>query len=125
MEKDYQDTILIVDDTKFMRKILRDIVEREGYKVVGEATNGKEAVIMYEELLPDLTTMDITMPEMDGIEALKAIRKIDPAGQIIMVSAVGSEDNVLAAVKAGAKNFIVKPFEENKVIDVIKAVLNS
>jgi len=125
MEKDYKDTILIVDDTQFMRHLLRDIIEGEGYKVVGEACNGKEAVKMYEELLPDLTTLDITMPEMDGIEALKAIRKIDPAAQIIMVSAMGSKDNVMAAVKSGAKNFIVKPFEEHKVLEVIRSVLNT
>ncbi len=123
MEQDYKETILIVDDTTFMRKMLRDIFENGNFKVVGEAANGKEAVAMYEELLPDLTTMDITMPEMDGIEALKAIRKIDPAAQVIMVSALGLQDKVLSAVKAGAKNFIVKPFEEKKVIDVVNAVL--
>lgn len=125
MEKDYTDTVLIVDDTEFMRHMLRDIIERLGCKVVGEACNGKEAVRMYEKLLPDLTTMDITMPEMDGIEALKAIRKIDPAAQVIMVSAMGSKENVMAAVKSGAKNFIVKPFEEKKVLEVLRSVLNT
>ncbi len=123
MEQDYKETILIVDDTAFMRKMLRDIFEKCNFNVVGEAANGKEAVAMYEELLPDLTTMDITMPEMDGIEALKAIRKIDPAAQVVMVSALGLQDKVLNAVKAGAKNFIVKPFDEKKVIDVVNAVL--
>ncbi len=124
MEQDYKETILIVDDTEFMRHLLREIFESNGYRVVGEAPNGKEAIRVYEELLPDLTTLDITMPEMDGITALKAIRKIDPAAQVIMVSAMGSQQNVLAAVKAGAKNFIVKPFDEKKVLDVVKSVLN-
>lgn len=124
MNQDYKETILIVDDTQFMRHMLREIFERQGYQVVGEAVNGKEAVKMYEELLPDLTTLDITMPEMDGIEALKAIRKIDPAAQIVMVSAMGSKNNVLTAVKAGAKNFIIKPFDEQKVLEVVKPILN-
>ena len=123
MGQDYKDTILIVDDTQFMRKMLRDIFEKHDFNIVGEASNGKEAVKLYEELLPDLTTMDITMPEMDGIEALIAIRKIDPAAQVLMVSAVGSQSKVLEAVKEGAKNFIVKPFEEEKVLEVVNRIL--
>lgn len=124
MEQEHKGTILIVDDTQFMRRMLREIFERNGYNVVGEACNGKEAVKMYVDLLPGLTTLDITMPEMDGIAALQAIRKIDPTAQVIMVSAMDSKDSVLAAVKAGAKNFIVKPFEEQKVLEVVKPLLN-
>lgn len=124
MEQDYKETILIVDDTQFMRHMLRDIFDRNGYQVVGEAVNGKEAVEMYEKLLPDLTTLDITMPVMDGLEALKVIRKIDPAAQIVMVSAMGYKDKIMDAVKSGAKNFIVKPFDEKKVIEVINLLFN-
>ena len=115
-------TVLVVDDTLFMRKMLREILERHKLQVVGEARNGKEAVSMYEELSPDLITLDITMPEMDGIEALKAIIEIDSNARAIMVSAVGSKENILAAMKAGAKNFIVKPFNENKVMDVVHSM---
>lgn len=123
MEDDYKETILIVDDTQFMRIMLRDIFEKHNFEVVGEAVDGKEAVAMYEELLPDLTTMDITMPNMDGIQALTAIREIDPAAQVVMVSAVGFKSKIMEAVKAGAKNFIVKPFVEEKVIEVVNSVL--
>lgn len=123
MEDDYKETILIVDDTKFMRIMLRDIFEKHNFEVVGEAADGKQAVALYEELLPDLTTMDITMPNMDGIQALTAIREIDPAAQVVMVSAVGFKSKIMEAVKAGAKNFIVKPFVEEKVIEVVNSVL--
>ena len=123
MEHDYKGTILIVDDTKLRRKMLRDIFAKHNFEVVGEAADGKEAVTMYEELLPDLTTMDITMPNMDGIQALTAIREIDPAAQVVIVSAVGFKSKIMAAVKAGAKNFIVKPFVEEKVIEVVNSVL--
>ena len=115
-------TVIIVDDTQFMRHLLREILERHGFQVVGEAQNGKEAVEMYEVLSPDFITLDISMPEMDGIEALKAIMKIDPKARAIMVSAVGSKENVLEAIKTGAKSFIVKPFNEKKVMDVIKSI---
>ncbi len=123
MGQDDKETILIVDDTQFMRKMLRDIFEKHGFKIVGEASNGKEAVKLYEELSPNLTTMDISMPEMDGIEALKAIMKIDPEAQVLMVSAMGFQSKVLEAVKAGAKNFIVKPLDEEKVIEVVNRIL--
>ncbi len=116
-------TILIVEDTKFMRLMLRDIFERNGYEVIGEAVNGKEGVEKYEELLPDLTTLDISMPEMDGIETLRAIMKIDPAAKVVMVSAMGYKDKIMDAVKSGAKDFIIKPFEEKKVLSVVQNIL--
>ena len=117
--------ILIVDDTQFMRRMLREIFEQNGYNVVGEASNGKEAIKFYKKLLPDLTTLDITMPIMDGITALKAIREINPMAQVIMVSAMGSQGNILAAVKAGAKDFVVKPFEEEKILQIAKFLLQN
>jgi two-component system chemotaxis response regulator CheY len=116
--------VLIVDDTKFMRHMLREIFEKQGLNVIGEAANGKEGVSMYEEFLPDLTTLDISMPEMDGIETLKKIMEIDPTALVVMVSALGYKDKIMEAVKAGAKNFIVKPFTEEKVVGVIKPLLN-
>ena len=125
MEEKNSGAILIVDDTKLMRRILREIFERNGYNVVGEASNGEEAIKIYERLLPDLTTLDIAMPKMDGITALKAIRKINPMAQIIIVSADGLQKNILAAVKAGAKDFVVKPFEEEKILQIAKSLLQN
>src|SRR5690625_1393649 len=98
--------VLIVDDAAFMRMMIKDILEKNGYEVVGEAQNGVEAVEKYEELSPDLVTMDITMPEMDGIEALKKIQEINPEATVIMCSAMGQQAMVIDAIQAGAKDFI-------------------
>lgn len=112
--------ILIVDDAAFMRMMIKDILVKNGYQVVGEAQDGKQAVEKYRELEPDLVTMDITMPEMDGIQALKKIREIDPNAKIIMCSAMGQQAMVIDAIQAGAKDFIVKPFQADRVIEAIK-----
>ena len=115
-------TVVIVDDTRFMRHMLREILEQYKFEVVGEAQNGIEAVEMYDELKPDIITLDITMPEMDGLAALKVIMENHPDAKAVMVSAVGSKANIMEAIKAGAKNFIVKPFNEKKVMDVMNSI---
>ncbi|WAA10725.1 response regulator [Fervidibacillus albus] len=115
--------ILIVDDAAFMRMMIKDILVKNGYEVVGEAQDGKQAVEKFKELQPDLVTMDITMPEMDGIEALKNIQEIDPNAKIIMCSAMGQQAMVIDAIQAGAKDFIVKPFQADRVIEAIKKTL--
>ena len=107
--------VLIVDDAAFMRVSIRNIVSKNGYEVDGEAENGAVAVQKYAELHPDIVTMDITMPEMNGLEALIAIRKADPGAKVIMVSALGQESMVRDAVMAGAKGFVVKPFKEETI----------
>ena len=107
--------VLIVDDAAFMRVSIRNIVSKNGFEVAGEAENGTVAVQKYTELRPDIVTMDITMPEMNGLDALKAIRKIDPAAAVIMVSALGQESMVREAVLSGAKGFVVKPFKEDAI----------
>ncbi|HJA91369.1 MAG TPA: response regulator [Candidatus Jeotgalibaca merdavium] len=114
--------ILIVDDAAFMRMKLKDILEKNGYNVVGEAQNGLEAVSLYKEVKPDLVTMDITMPEMDGIEALKEIKAVDPAAKVIMCSAMGQQGMVMEAIKMGAIDFIVKPFDTARVIKSLSKV---
>ncbi|MCA0754045.1 response regulator [Paenibacillus sp. N4] len=115
--------ILIVDDAAFMRMMIRDILTKNGYEVVGEAQDGAQAVEKYKELKPDLTTMDITMPEMDGISALKEIKKLDSNAKVIMCSAMGQQAMVIDAIQAGAKDFIVKPFQADRVIEAIKKTL--
>jgi len=115
--------VLIVDDTAFMRKLLRNILFSGGFDIVGEAENGKQAVEMYKQLKPDLVMLDIVMPEMNGIEALKAIKQMDPNAKVIMCTAVGQEKIVKAAIKLGAKGYIVKPFQAQKVIEEAKKVL--
>jgi two-component system chemotaxis response regulator CheY len=115
--------ILVVDDAAFMRMMIRDILVKNGFEVAGEAANGNEAVMKYQELRPDAVTMDITMPEMDGITAVREIRKVDPNARIIMCSAMGQQAMVLDAIQAGARDFIVKPFQEDRVIDAVKKVL--
>ncbi|MFC0525007.1 response regulator [Pontibacillus salicampi] len=115
--------ILIVDDAKFMRMTLTNILQNGSHKVVGEAENGRQAVEMYESTHPDLVTMDITMPEMNGIEALKRIIGLFPEAKIIMCSAMGQQKMVLEAIETGAKDFIVKPFDENRVLEAISRVL--
>jgi two-component system chemotaxis response regulator CheY len=118
--------ILIVDDALFMRKMLADILKKEGFEICGEAENGKEAVDKYNELKPDLVTMDIVMPKMeeiDGIAAVREIIKSDPQAKVVMVSAMGQHALVVEAIQAGAKDFIVKPFQPSRVIEAVKRVL--
>jgi two-component system chemotaxis response regulator CheY len=118
-------TILIVDDTLFMRTLLKNILFSGGHTIVGEAANGEEAVTKYKELKPNLVTMDIVMPKMNGIESLKAIKQIDPNAKVIMCTAVGQEQMVKLAVKSGAKGYVVKPFQAPKVLEEVKNVLAS
>ena len=113
--------ILIVDDAAFMRMMVKDILTKGGYNVVGE--NGLVAVQKYSELKPDLITLDITMPEMDGIQALKKIKEIDPGAQVIMCSAMGQQAMVIEAIQNGAKDFIVKPFQADRVLEAVKKVI--
>ena len=116
-------TIMIVDDAAFMRMMLKDILTKNGFNVVGEAENGIIAVEKYLELQPNLTTMDITMPEMDGLQALKEIRKRDSKARVIMCSAMGQQSMVIEAIQAGAKDFIVKPFQADRVVEAIAKAL--
>ncbi|WP_232697043.1 response regulator [Brevibacillus daliensis] len=116
--------VLIVDDAAFMRMMIKEILSKNGFTVVGEASDGAQAIEKYKELGPDLVTMDITMPEMDGIAALKEIRKIDPSARVIMCSAMGQQSMVIDAIQAGAKDFIVKPFQADRVIEAIKKTLS-
>jgi two-component system chemotaxis response regulator CheY len=115
--------ILVVDDAAFMRMMIKDILTKNGYEVVGEAADGQQAVQQYQELKPDLVTLDITMPEMDGITALKKIREIDANAKVIMCSAMGQQAMVIDAIQAGAKDFIVKPFQADRVLEAIQKVL--
>lgn len=116
-------TVLIVDDAAFMRMMIKDILNKNGYSVVGEAENGRVAVDKYRELQPDLVTMDITMPEMDGIAAVKEIKAMNSAARIIMCSAMGQQAMVIDAIQAGAKDFIVKPFQPERVIEAVSKAL--
>jgi len=111
--------VMVVDDAAFMRCVLKQMLERNGFEVVGEAENGMDAVNKYKELHPDLVTMDITMPELDGVEATKVIRQLDSNARIIMISAMGQERMVRDAIVAGAAGFIVKPFKEEFVMQTI------
>lgn len=115
--------ILIVDDSRTTRRILRKILENMGHEVVDEATNGEEGVQKYQELSPDLTTMDITMPVLDGLGALKQIKAYDPKARVIMVTAAAQRQKVLEAMKAGAVEFLTKPLEEEEIIERIENVL--
>ena len=115
--------VLIVDDAAFMRMMIKDILEKNGFEVVGEASNGIVAVDLYKKEKPDVVTMDITMPDMDGIEAVKAIKEFDPTAKVIMCSAMGQQSMVMDAIKAGAKDFIVKPFQADRVLEAINKVL--
>lgn len=114
--------VLIVDDAAFMRIKLKDILEKNDYEVAGEAENGFEAIEKYKELQPDIVTMDITMPEMDGVEALKEIKSIDEDATILMCSAMGQQTMVMDAIRAGAYDFIVKPFDTERVIRALDKV---
>lgn len=115
--------ILICDDAAFMRMMIKDILTKNGYSVVGEAENGLKAVEKYTELKPDLVLMDITMPEMDGIQALKKIKELDAGATVIMCSAMGQQAMVIESIQAGAKDFIVKPFQAERVLEAVKKVV--
>lgn len=116
--------ILIVDDAAFMRMMIKDILSKNGFEIVGEAADGAQAVQLYQETQPDLVTMDITMPEMDGITALKEIKKVNPQAKVIMCSAMGQQAMVIDAIQAGAKDFIVKPFQADRVLEAINKALS-
>ena len=116
--------VLIVDDAAFMRMMLRDILSKNGFEIVGEAENGKIAVQMYEELKPDVVTMDITMPEMDGIAAVKEIKTTYPDAKVVMVSAMGQQAIVIEAIRSGAADFIVKPFQPDRVLEALGKALS-
>jgi two-component system chemotaxis response regulator CheY len=117
--------ILIVDDAPFMRRMIRDILEKNGFEVTGESEDGEVAVRMYKDLHPDLVIMDITMPKMDGITAVREIMKIDGNAKIIICSAIGQQPMVIESILAGAKDFIVKPFEAIRVVESINYVLEN
>ncbi len=115
--------VLVVDDAAFMRKVVSDALASGGHEVVGEATNGAEAVARFQELRPELTTLDITMPEKDGLAALAEIMAIDPAARVVMCSALGQETKVLESIKLGAKDFVVKPFQPARVLEAVGKAL--
>lgn len=115
--------VLVVDDAAFMRKMLRDVLTTGGHEVVGEAANGAEALEQFQALKPELTTLDITMPVQDGIAALKDILKLDPAARVIMCSALGQETKVLESIRAGAKDFVVKPFQAPRVLEAVEKAI--
>ena len=115
--------ILIVDDAAFMRMMIKDVITKNGFEVAGEAVNGMDAVDKYNELKPDLVLMDITMPEMDGIQALKKIKEGDSDAKVIMCSAMGQQAMVIDAIQSGAKDFIVKPFQADRVLEAVKKVV--
>ena len=116
-------TVLVCDDAIFMRTLISDILSGSGYEVVGQAETGAQAVERYQQLLPDLVTMDIVMPDMGGIDAVKEITKIDPAARILMCSAMGQQALVVEAIQAGAKDFVVKPFQPARVLEAVARVL--
>ena len=119
--------ILIVDDSIFMRKMLSDILTKAGHQVVGEAENAKEAILLYKKLKPDIVTLDIIMPDVEGIDAMKALKQIvasDKNARILMVSAMGQQDLVVESIRTGAKDFVVKPFQANQVVGAVQRLLS-
>ena len=116
--------VLVVDDAAFMRKMLGDVLAKAGHEVIGEGANGNEAVDQFQSLKPDIMTLDITMPEKDGLAALREILALDATAKIVMCSALGQESKVLEAIKAGAKDFVVKPFQPDRVLDAIGKALD-
>jgi len=116
--------VLIVDDLTFIKIVLRDIIEKAGFRVVGEASNGEQAITMYQDTRPDVVLMDITMPGMDGLTALKKIREINTAARVIICSALGQQQLIVQAIQLGAKDFIVKPFQPRRVIAALKKALD-
>ena len=117
--------VLIVDDAAFMRMVLSGILKKNGYEIIGEAANGKEALDKYKELHPDIVTLDITMPDIDGLQALKSIIAYDNHAKVVVCSAMGQQGMVLDAIKSGAKDFIVKPFQENRVLESLQKAISS
>ena len=115
--------ILIVDDAAFMRMMLKDILTKGGYEIAGEAADGNDAVAKNKEEKPDLVTLDITMPNKDGIQALKEIKALDPNANCLMCSAMGQQSMVIDAIQSGAKDFIVKPFQADRVLEAVKKVV--
>jgi len=116
-------TVLIADDAAFMRMMIKNILTEAGYEIVGEAENGAVAVAKHRELKPDITTMDITMPELDGLSALRQIREADPTARVVMCSAMGQQSMVIESIQAGAKDFIVKPFQADRVLETLTKAL--
>ncbi|MCI8308141.1 MAG: response regulator [Lachnospiraceae bacterium] len=112
--------VLICDDAAFMRMMIKDILTKNGYEIAGEAENGLKAVEKYNETSPDLVMMDITMPEMDGIQALKKIKETDASANVIMCSAMGQQAMVIESIQSGARDFIVKPFNQDRVLEAVK-----
>jgi len=115
--------VLVVDDAAFMRKMVSDALAKGGHEVIGQAGNGLEAIEQFRDLRPDLMTLDITMPEKDGLEALRDVMEIDPGARVIMCSALGQESKVLESIKLGAKDFVVKPFKPDRVIEAVAKAL--
>jgi two-component system chemotaxis response regulator CheY len=116
--------VLIVDDLAFIKIVLRDIIEKAGFRVVGEASDGEQAIALYQDTRPDVVLMDITMPGMDGLTALEKIREIDPAARVIICSALGQQRLIVQAIQLGARDFIVKPFQPQRVISALKKALD-
>lgn len=116
-------TVLVCDDALFMRAMVGDILQQAGYEVVGEASTGAEAVAQYQSLRPDLVTMDIVMPDMGGVDAVRAIRAHDPAARVVMCSAMGQQALVVEAIQAGARDFVVKPFQPGRVVEAVERAL--
>ncbi|HVZ81986.1 MAG TPA: response regulator [bacterium] len=114
---------MFVDDSSFMRSLLKGIILKDGFELAGEAENGRDAVELYKKIRPDLVTMDIVMPDMDGIEAVKTIRSFDPEARIIMVSAMGQQSMVIDSIQAGARDFIIKPFQPPRVHEALRRVM--
>lgn len=117
--------VLIIDDAKFMRAMIKDILTAGGYEIAGEAENGIEAIRVYKDVRPDVVTMDITMPEMNGIEALKEIKKIDASAKVVMCTAMGQKALVIEAIQAGASDFVVKPFQPERILQTLAKVLGA
>lgn len=116
--------ILIVDDSRTSRKMLRNILESNGHEIIDEAVNGQEGVQKFQALKPDVVTLDITMPVVDGVEALKMIKALDPESKVVMVTAAGQKNKMIECIKAGAKEFLTKPFEQQEIVDVINKMSN-
>jgi two-component system chemotaxis response regulator CheY len=117
--------VLVVDDAAFMRKMLGDVLSKAGHEVIGEGANGNDAVEQFQELRPDIMTLDITMPEKDGLQALREILSVDPTARVVMCSALGQESKVLESIKAGAKDFVVKPFQAERVLEAVGKALGT